>query len=157
VDSSPPDLREVLARAGVDTVVIGANAANLYRLDVRLTVDVVLLALTLDGAAEALREVGCEVRVVSDDGRPYLITARRGSEVVDLLLAETEYQRRAFDRATDGALRVEDVIVHKVIAGRAQDLDDIASIMATGLPFDRAYIVEHAATWGVTERWDAFG
>ena len=98
---SADDLRQILADSGISTVVIGAHAANRYRLEVRNTVDLDLLASTLDGAAEALRAAGCEVRSVSDDGLEYLVCARVGSARVDVLLAETDYQRLAIDRAVD--------------------------------------------------------
>ena len=150
---SADDLRQILADSGISTVVIGAHAANRYRLEVRNTVDLDLLAATLDGAAEALRAAGCDVRSVSDDGLEYLVCARVGSARVDVLLAETDYQRLAIDRAVDGVLTVEDVIVHKLIAGRPRDLDDIASILAAGVSVDEAYVVEHSTSWGVDDRW----
>jgi hypothetical protein len=152
---SADDLRQLLADSGISTVVIGAHAANRYRLEVRSTIDLDLLATTLDGAAEALRAAGCEVRSVADDGVEYLICARIGSARVDVLLAETEYQRLAHDRAIDGVLTVEDVIVHKLIAGRPRDLDDIESILAAGVEFDESYVVEHSTEWGVDDRWRA--
>ena len=108
-------------------MLLGAHAANRYRLEARLTIDVALLASTLDGAADVLRELGCDVRVVTDGGVDYPLSARRGPIVLDVLLAETEYQRIALARAVDGVLTVEDVIIHKLIAGRPRDLEDIAS------------------------------
>ena len=153
MDLSADDLRQILADSGISTVVIGAHAANRYRLEVRNTVDLDLLAATLDGAAEALRAAGCDVRSVSDDGLEYLVCARVGSARLDVLLAETDSQRVAIDRAVDGVLTVEDVIVHKLIAGRPRDLDDIASILAAGVSVDDAYVVEHSTSWGVDDRW----
>ncbi len=150
---SADDLRQILSDHGISTVVIGAHAANRYRLEVRSTTDLDLLATTLDGAAEALRAAGCDVRSVSDDGLEYLVCARLGSARVDVLLAETDYQRLAIDRAVDGVLTVEDVIVHKLIAGRPRDLDDIASILAAGVSIDETYVVEHSTSWGVDDRW----
>jgi hypothetical protein len=85
----------------------------------------------------------------------YLVCAQLGSARVDVLLAETDYQRLAMDRAVDGVLSVEDVIVHKLIAGRPRDLDDIASILAAGASIDEAYVVEHSTSWGVDDRWRA--
>lgn len=134
-------------------MLIGAHAANRYRLEVRHTLDVDVLASTLTDAAATLRSAGCTVREVSEDGVTYLISARIGTTVIDLLLAETDYQRLAMDRAVDGVLTVEDVIVHKLIAGRARDLDDIASILATPTPIDIDYVVTHAQDWGVLHVW----
>lgn len=153
MDSSVDDLRRRLRAAGIETVLIGAHAANLYRVEVRHSVDVDFLVSSLEGVAEILESEGFSLRVVTDDGAPYMIAARRGSVAVDLLLAETDYQRLAIERGTNGVLTAEDVIVHKLIAGRARDVDDIASILATGLVLDEAYIATHAEAWGVLDRW----
>lgn len=153
--SSADDLRAILTANGIATVLIGAHAANRYRLEVRHTVDVDLLASTLSGAAEALRAAGCVVREVSEDGLVYLLSARNDVAVVDVLLAETEYQRLAMERAVDGVLTVEDVIIHKLIAGRARDLDDIRSILSTNITFDDAYVLSNALAWGVADRWSS--
>lgn len=153
MDSSVDELRRRLEDVGIDVVLIGAHAANRYRVEVRHTLDVDFLASTLAGAEDVLRDAGYQVRVVRDEGAPYMIAARRGDAAVDLLLAETDYQRLAMRRAVNGVLTAEDVIVHKLIAGRPRDLDDIASVLATGLPLDEGYIEEHAAAWGVLDRW----
>lgn len=153
MDSSVDELRARLRTAGVETVQIGAHAANLYRVEVRHSVEIDFLANTLDGVAGILEAQGFRVRVVADDDVPFMIAARRGALAVGLLLAETDYQRLAMTRAVEGVLSVEDVIVHKLIAGRPRDLDDITSILATGPDLDEEYIKIHAAAWGVLERW----
>jgi hypothetical protein len=80
---------------------------------------------------------------------------------VDLLLAETDYQREALrravlDRSTSPSVRVlaiEDVLVHKLIAGRPRDLADVEDILATDPPFDEAYVERWVAYWDVGDRW----
>lgn len=153
MDSSVDELRRRLESIGVGLVLIGAHAANRYRVEVRHTLDVDFLATSLEDADTVLREAGCTVRVVRDGDVPFMISARRGSTVIDLLLAETDYQRLAMQRAIDGVLSPEDVIVHKLIAGRPRDLDDIHSVLASGLDLDVPYIEEHADSWGVLDRW----
>ena len=153
MDSSVDEARRLLEATGISLVLIGAHAANRYRVEVRHTIDVDFLASRLDGAADVLRGAGWRVRAVSDDGVEYMIAARRGSAAVDLLLAETDYQRLAMRRARGGVLTAADVIVHKLIAGRPRDLDDIASILAAPVALDDAYIAEHAQAWGVLDRW----
>lgn len=155
MDSSVGDLRRRLSAAGIEIVHIGAHAANLYRVEVRHSVDVGFLVGSLEGVAEILESEGFSLRVVADDGVPYMIAARRGAVAVDLLLAETDYQRLAIERAANGVLTAEDVIIHKLIAGRSRDLDDIASIIAAGIALDQAYIATHAEAWGVLDRWRA--
>ncbi len=153
MDSSVDDLRARLRAAGIETVLIGAHAANLYRVEVRHTVDIDLLLSSLDGVAELLKAEGFSLRVIADGGVPYMIAARRDALIVDLLLAETDYQRLAVARAVEGALTAEDVIIHKLIAGRSRDLDDITSILATGIALDETYVEAHALAWGVLDRW----
>ncbi len=71
---------------------------------------------------------------IADTGEPaHLLLCRRGDVEVDVLLPVVEYQLEALRRSGDAhLLTVEDVIVHKLIAWRPQDQDDIASILRTG-------------------------
>lgn len=48
---------------------------------------------------------------------------------VDILLPAVAYQEVALDRAYDHPITAEDVIVHKLIAWRPRDRNDIASIL----------------------------
>ncbi len=52
-------------------------------------------------------------------------------------------------------LTPEDVIVHKLIAWRPRDRDDIASILDAGLALDVTYIEHWASEWEVLDRWRA--
>ncbi len=88
---SAVDLRNLLAEHGITTVLIGAHAANRYRLEARHTVD--------------------------------------------------------------GVLTVEDVIIHKLIAGRPRDIDDIQSILSTDQEINESLVLENAQQWGVVDRW----
>jgi hypothetical protein len=81
---------------------------------------------------------------------------------VDIVLAETDYQREAIRRArtesTGGGvevrvLRLEDVLVHKLIAGRPRDVADIEDILAGGLAFEEEYVERWAAYWDVLDLW----
>ena len=47
----------------------------------------------------------------------------------------------------------EDVIVLKLIAGRAQDVADIEAILAAKPSLDEAYLEEWVEFWGVRELW----
>lgn len=146
--------RERLAEVGAEPVVIGALAALRYRGEPRATTDVDFLVTSLRGVAEVFADAGCSVRtVLDDDGAPYVVFGRGDGVQVDALLAETEYQREAHRRAVDGFLTVEDVIVHKLIAWRERDRDDVESILAVGHDLDRGYIELWADTWDVLDRW----
>lgn len=153
--SSAAEFRQRLARLGITAVVIGAVAANVYRTEPRLTTDIDFLAASLDGLADAMRDDGYDVRVVSEPhGEPYLVFIRGRGEAVDVMLVETEYQQEAMDRAVEGIITAEDVIVHKLLAWRDRDRDDISSILAAGHDLDGAYITRWARAWDVYDRWE---
>jgi hypothetical protein len=86
---------------------------------------------------------------------PHLLVVRKRDERTDLLIPTVEYQELALERGdpNNHCLTIEDVIVHKLIAWRAKDREDVASILARGLPRDDAYIAHWAAEWEVTDRW----
>jgi hypothetical protein len=65
-------------------------------------------------------------------------------------LAALEYRETG---ARGHVLTVEDVLVHKLIAWRPRDRDDVRSILSTGLDFNREYVDHRAAEWAVEDRW----
>jgi hypothetical protein len=147
---------ERLRGLGVQPVLIGALAANVYRLSPRLTTDADFLTRTLDGVVEAMRADGLEVEELSEPGEPPFVVFIRGDGVrVDVLAAQTDYQLQAIERAIDGVLSVEDVIIHKLIAWRARDRDDVEQILAAGHDLDEAYLARWVRAWDVEDRWDA--
>jgi predicted nucleotidyltransferase len=158
-------LAEVLESLSIRWALIGALAANRYRTSPRLTQDVdLLLADTGPGHAAletALRAAGWSVR--SADAAGELLRLRHPElGVADLLIAGTEYQQEALRRARPEAidvggrvpvLAVEDVIVHKLIAGRHQDIADIEAILAAPVLLDENYIIRWAMFWDVADAW----
>lgn len=147
-------IAEQLRALGVEAVLIGALAALRYRATPRFTTDVDFLASSLAGVAEAMAADGYEVRALQEgDDEPYAIFIRGKGIKVDLLRAETDFQRSALDRACDGVITAEDVIVFKLVAWRARDRDDVASILESGIGLDTAYIERWAEQWEVADRW----
>lgn len=64
------------------------------------------------------------------------------------------YQHVAIERGRpDHVLTIEDVIIHKLIAGRPRDRDDIRSILATDPDLDHAYLDPWIVAWDVDEEW----
>jgi predicted nucleotidyltransferase len=69
---------------------------------------------------------------------------------IDFIFSFTPYERQAIERARGipiGASTVrfaspEDIVIHKLVAGRPRDLDDVRSILLKNATVDRAYI-EH--------------
>jgi hypothetical protein len=67
-----------------------------------------------------------------------------------------EYQRVALARVHDHVLAVEDVIIHKLIAWRPRDRDDVRSVLEAGVPLEHAYLDRWIAEWELEERWATF-
>jgi hypothetical protein len=143
----------LLDRLGISWTLIGAIAATKYRAEYRPTTDVDFLVEPNEGIVPGLVDAGFDVRVLEDEGEPHLIRARRSDGQADLIIAGTPYQTLAIERAVDHVLTVEDVLVHKLIAWRPRDQDDVRSILSTGLAFDDAYVEHWVGEWGVEGRW----
>lgn len=149
------DIASRLDELDVPWVVAGAAAALRYRTEPRFTADLDLLVAWNDRIVRTFEADGYVVRTMADpDSDPHLVTLRRGSERVDLIVASVEYQHLALERGLgDHVLTVEDVIIHKLIAWRARDRDDIASILEARLDLDLDYIEHWAREWEVSDRW----
>jgi hypothetical protein len=149
------DARAILERLGAEPVVIGALAALRYRESPRATTDVDLLAKHVRGVREAFERDGYVIQEARDPGgEPFLLMAEKDDARIHIMVAETPYQREALRRAVDGFLTVEDVVIHKLIAWRERDQDDVRSILAAGHDLDESYISHWVEEWEVEARWD---
>lgn len=72
-------------------------------------------------------------------------------------MALTPYQQEALRRARGNVLTVEDVLVHKIIAWRGRDRDDIESILAAGHEIDRDYVRRWVEYFGFEQRLEEAG
>jgi hypothetical protein len=67
---------------------------------------------------------------------------------VDFIFSYSTYERQAIERANTIRLggtpvkfaSMEDLVIHKVIAGRARDMEDVRSILLRNPTYDRKYI-----------------
>ena len=70
---------------------------------------------------------------------------------IDLVFSFTPYERNAIDRAitvrvddSDVSIAsVEDLVIHKIVAGRSRDIDDVRSVI----------LKNPASDWGYVRRW----
>lgn len=158
------DMATRLAEIGAHWALIGAHAANRYRAAARTMQDIAVLLLdSIDVARveQAVQLAGWQL-VRSDADLRRLRYAEFGP--LDVVIAGTDYQRGAVARAhrepVGGAadvpvLTVEDVILHKPIAGRFRDLADIEAILAAQPNLDEAYLTEWTAYCELGARWQA--
>lgn len=147
----------VLTRGDIPYMVIGGQAVLLYG-EPRLTKDIdITLGIGVDGLPRVLAVVaGTGWNVLVEDpedfvGRTMVLpVADPGSGIrIDFIFSHLEYERQAIQRAKAVAVggrtsvnfaTLEDVVVHKIVAGRARDMEDVRSILLKNPEYDRPYI-----------------
>ncbi|WP_306360360.1 alpha/beta hydrolase [Nocardia sp. CC227C] len=145
---------EQLRGFNCEAAALGAVAANVYRAEPRPTADIDLVIRALGDVPERLSAAGFRVTTVRDDeGDIYLIRLHGNGLAADIFVANTPVQHAALDRAADGVISIEDVIIFKLLAGRPKDRDDIAAVLAAGHVLDTNYIQRVAAEWELTHAW----
>jgi hypothetical protein len=155
-------LAEELDNANLPYMVIGGQAV-LFHGEPRLTKDI---DITVAAGLEQLESV---LQVAAGSNleplvNPEEFTARtmvlpclhRESGIrVDFILSFSPYEREAIERAVgvevgNSLVRfatAEDLIVHKVLAGRARDLEDVRSILLKNPKVDRSLITGALASF----------
>lgn len=150
-------LAGALERAGIPYMVIGGQAVLLHG-EPRLTRDVdVTLGVDASALPNVLRAVEAiglvPVRADIEEfvrSTNVLPVADAGSGIrVDLIFSFTPYEDEAIRRAIGVILEnttvrfaaVEDLIVHKLVAGRPRDLEDVAGVLARNPSLDEPYLI----------------
>jgi len=145
-----------LEKADLPYMIIGGQAVLLYGTP-RMTNDIdITLGIDTGGLeriVEAVEDIGLEI--IPEDFRSfvektYVLPTRdqRSGIRVDFIFSFTPYERQAIARAKRVDLlnagimfaAVEDVIIHKIFAGRPRDLEDVRSILIKKRCLDREYI-----------------
>jgi hypothetical protein len=136
-------------------MIIGGQAVLLYGTP-RLTKDIdITLGVSIDtvpGVVKALAAIG--LKAIPQDFKAFVektfVLPMQDAETgirVDFIFSLTPYERLAIGRAKPTTIRdkrvmfasVEDVIIHKIFAGRPRDLEDVRSIIIKNPDFDREY------------------
>ncbi|MDE0036505.1 MAG: hypothetical protein OXU77_02965 [Gammaproteobacteria bacterium] len=157
-------LADIFRRCDVPWAVVGAHAANFYRRDIRTTLDVdVLVSLgtkEMAVVADAMVAEGWRIKRTMPEG--WLLRVEHPTHgPADIIAAGVEYQDIALARAQDRSfpgviakvLAVEDVLIHKLIANRAQDEADVLSILAANPDLDLEYLDHWIEFWEVADRY----
>lgn len=145
-----------LKRADMPYMIIGGQAV-LYYGTPRMTkdIDITLGADIgrLEGLLPALAAMGLEI--IPKDFRSFaektsvLPSKDKGSGIrVDFIFSFTPYERQAISRSRAVSLggtavmfaTAEDVIIHKIFAGRPRDLEDVRSILIKNPDLDTPYM-----------------
>lgn len=145
-----------LAKNRIPYMIIGGQAVLLYG-SPRLTNDIdITLGINLGRLAELVKVVKTlKLSIIPNDYQNFVtktmvlpVIDKASGIRVDFILSFTAYEQKAMRRAKGirlGRSRVkfaslEDVIIHKVFAGRPRDLEDIQAIILKNPRFDIRYI-----------------
>jgi len=145
-----------LKGASIPYMVIGGQAVLVYG-EPRLTRDIdITLGMGVDGldrVKKIIKAIGLKSLVEKEkafvERNMVLPTLDKKSGIrVDFIFSFSPYERQAIGRARDIKLgrslvrfaSLEDVVIHKVIAGRARDFDDVKSILLKNPKYDLVYI-----------------
>jgi len=145
-----------LKKRPIPYMVIGGQAVLLYG-EPRLTRDIdITLGIGVDGLGKlkkVISVVGLKILVKKDkefvEKNMVLPTLDGKSGIrVDFIFSFSPYERQAIERAKDIKLgrslvrfaSLEDVVIHKVVAGRARDHEDVKSILLKNPKYDLDYI-----------------
>jgi len=145
-----------LKKASIPYMVIGGQAVLLYG-EPRLTRDIdITMGIGVDGLAKVkkiISIIGLKGLVEKEkefvERNMVLPTIDQKSGIrVDFIFSFSPYERQAIERAKDIQLgrslvrfaSLEDVVIHKVIAGRARDFEDVKSILLKNPKYDSVYI-----------------
>lgn len=151
-------LAKALDRAGIGYMVIGGQAVQLYG-EPRLTrdIDITLAAgvdkLDLILQLCATQDLKVLVAQPAEFVRETLVlpALEESSGIrVDFIFSFSEYERQAIERSravkmADTEVQfaaVEDLVIHKLVAGRPRDIEDVRAVLAKNPGLDRTY-TEH--------------
>lgn len=145
-----------LTRAGIPYMVIGGQAVLLYG-EPRTTRDIdVTLGIGVEGYArvrDVVDRLGLRILAAAPEefvrDKMVLPAAEDATGIrVDFVFSFTPYEQQAIARAVPvriGAADVrfaamEDVVIHKVFAGRPRDEDDVRGMLLRNPNYDRPYV-----------------
>jgi predicted nucleotidyltransferase len=137
-------------------MIIGGQAVLRYG-EPRLTKDIdVTLGLGIEGLP-TIKEVVARLSfaILVDDPETFVrktlvlpVMDEDSGIRVDFMFSFSQYEKQALDRATGVKIKgtpvnfasLEDVVIHKIIAGRPRDMEDIRSMLLKNPDYDRSYI-----------------
>ncbi len=146
-----------LANRGIPYMIIGGQAVLLYG-EPRLTRDIdITVGLGPERAGEMISLAGeLGLRLLAEDplrfARETLVVPcidDASGIRVDFILSQSAYEREAIARARAVEMdevmvnyaSLEDLLIHKVVAGRPRDLEDIRNILVKNPAYDRDYVL----------------
>jgi len=151
-------ISEALVSSNIPYMIIGGQAVLLYG-EPRLTKDIdITLGFgidKLDKIKKITSKLGLKVlpRNVNKfirDTYVLPVADKKTGIRIDFIFSFTPYEQQAIKRSRKVKIKkvkvnfaaVEDIIIHKIIAGRQRDIEDVGAILLKNPDYDRAYILK---------------
>jgi len=147
---------KALEKSSIPYMIIGGQAVLLYGVP-RLTKDIdITLGINIDklpeivDIAKSIKLKPLPQNVEAFVKKTFVLPTKdqKSGARVDFIFSFTPYEKQAIQRGTKIKIKnfpvnfasVEDVIIHKIIAGRPRDIEDAKSVILKNLNFDKRYI-----------------
>ena len=150
------EISKELGRRKIPYMIIGGQAVLLYG-EPRLTKDI---DITLGVTPERLSEIESlskklNLRILVEKPKDFVkktmvlpVEDEKTGISVDFIFSFSEYETQAIKKANPVKIlnayvnfaSLEDVVIHKIIAGRARDLEDVETILLKNPKYDEKYI-----------------
>lgn len=145
-----------LSRLRIPYMVIGAQAVLLYG-EPRLTKDIdITLGIGVDKLEQIISLVRfLRLKILVDTFEDFVkktmvlpVMDEKSGIRIDFVFSFSPYERQAIERAKNVKIvtttvrfaSLEDVVIHKIIAGRARDIEDVKSILLKNPKYDYQYV-----------------
>jgi predicted nucleotidyltransferase len=146
-----------LSKEGIEYMIIGGQAVLIYG-EPRLTKDIdITLGINVDGLEKILEIVRkLKLKLLVSEPEKFVketfvlpVLDEKTGFRVDFIFSFSEYERTAIkrvkkikiDKVEVNFASVEDVIIHKIVAGRERDLEDVRKIILKNKEIDFEYIL----------------
>lgn len=146
----------LLSKNKIPYMIIGGQAVLLYGIP-RLTKDIdITLGVSTDRISDIVKICrSAKLKILPEDYKDFvnktfvLPVKDKTSEIrVDFIFSFTPYERQAIERSKKVTVHntsvnfasVEDVIIHKIFAGRPRDIEDVRHILVKNPKIDIQYI-----------------
>ncbi len=161
-----------LKKHRIPYMIIGGQAVLLYGTP-RLTRDIdITLGISTDKlslAGKAIRDSGLKSipENIEDFVQKTFVLPAKDEKTglrVDFIFSYTPYERHAIERASDVTISgvkvkfatVEDIVIHKIFSGRAQDIEDVRAILIKNPDCDASYVKKWLAEFDKTSEGKKF-
>ena len=151
-------LGKLLSKHNIPYMIIGGQAVLFYGTP-RLTKDIdITLGVSTDRVSDIVNICkSARLEILPEDYREFILKTlvlplkdRNTGIRVDFIFSYTPYEQQAIKRSkrvkvNNGFVKfasVEDVIIHKIFAGRPRDIEDVSNIILKNPELDKKYITK---------------